>query len=106
MCVRNRGRVCVGSSTSSCFHLKNCIFQRVFRDFPLHLLTLTEFLGAFSNILRNSARQRLIKFWYANMSLLYYGIPAFLLSISSPVLVLLCVMLTVTWKDVASGRSR
>lgn len=39
-------------------------------DFPLHLPTLTEILGAFSNILRNGASQHLIKFWYASVSLL------------------------------------
>lgn len=53
----------------------NNVFPRVcwcvcISGVPLHLPTVIEILGAFSNILRNVASRLLIKLWYANISLL------------------------------------
>lgn len=73
---------------------------------PLHLPTVIEILSAFSNILRIVASRLLIKFWNVNIFLLQHRMFALLLSISYPVLVLLCAMPTVTWKDATFGRSR
>lgn len=92
-------------------HYNNNVFPHLWLwvcigGIPLHLPTIIEILSAFSNILRNVTSRLLIKFWYVKISLLQHRRAALLLSISYSVLVLLCVMPTVTWKDATFGRSR